>query len=303
MNTHTIAGVHTAIPTPFRDGRVDYRALAHLIENQVAGGVRWIVPVGTTGESPTLTGSEHIDVITRAVELVRGRCLVIGGTGSNNTSEAIHYTQEAERAGVDGVLLATPYYNKPNQRGIYAHYRAIAESAPDIFQVLYHIPGRCVVGIDIDTVVRLAQDCPNIVAIKDAGWDIQRIAALRIALDQAGLTDFIILSGDDAMTLDFMRVWASWVVSVASNIIPIQVVNMVDAMSGWRLQEAERIADRYQRVFEHLFIEVNPVPTKESLAMLSPDIYTPDVRLPMVGMTDVNRETLRTTLQNIGIIS
>lgn len=131
--------------------------------------------------------------------------MVIGGTGSNSTAEAIHYTQEAAQVGVDGVLLATPYYNKPNQRGLYAHYRAIAENSPNIFHVMYHIPGRCVVGLDIDTVVRLAQDCPNIIGIKDAGGDTERIANMRTALDNAGLTNFTILSGDDWMTLDFMR--------------------------------------------------------------------------------------------------
>lgn len=288
-------GTYTALVTPFRGDRIDEVAFADLIEAQVTAGIDGIVPVGTTGESPTLDHEEHLRVIQIAVETAAGRCKVIAGTGSNATTEAIALTVEAAKAGADAALLVAPYYNKPSQEGLYRHYRAIAEST-DIPLVLYSIPGRCGIEIGVETTRRLAADCSNIVAIKEAGGSVDRVSALRQALPE----DFVILSGDDSLTVPFMAVGAEGVISVASNLIPADVAALVRDFRNGDIAAAVRTHAKLFRLFKDLFIEPNPVPVKAALALLGR--MEPDVRLPLCEMTEANRDTLQSTLEAVGIL-
>ena len=227
-------GTYTALVTPFRRGRVDEAAFQNLVGEQIRGGVDGIVPTGTTGESPTLEFSEHIRVIELAVQTAKGKIKVIAGTGANSTAEAIELTQAAEAVGADGSLLVSPYYNKPSQEGLFQHFKKIAK-ATKLPIVLYSIPGRCNIAIEVATVKRLAKVCENIVGIKEAGGDADRVSQLRQALGQA----FSILSGDDALTLPFMSVGAEGVFSVASNIIPRQLSRMVNAHASGKNRRIE----------------------------------------------------------------
>jgi len=288
-------GTYTAIVTPFRDGAVDEGALERLIEWQIESGVTGIVAVGTTGESPTLTSAEHCRVIALAVKAARGRCKVIGGTGSNSTVEAIALTRDAERAGADGVLLVTPYYNKPTQEGLFRHYRAIAsETALPI--ILYSIPGRCGIEIAVDTAARLAGECANIVSIKEAGGSVERVSQLRAALP-AGFT---ILSGDDSLTLPFMSVGAEGVISVASNIIPREMARMVRAFAEGRAGEAGEAHTRFYPLFRDLFIEANPIPIKTALNLAGR--ISGEFRLPLCEMAPANAARLLATLRNLNLV-
>src|SRR5213594_4399138 len=219
------AGTYTAIATPFgRGGKLDDPALEHLIKTQIKGGVDGVVPVGTTGESPTLSFEEHIDLIEKTVHFAAGRIKVLAGTGGNSTDEAIYLTISADKAGADGSLQVAPYYNKPTQEGLFQHFRAIAH-ATKLPVVLYNIPGRCGVEIGVETVKCLASECKNIIGLKEAGGNADRVSRLRAELGPK----FAILSGDDSLTLPFMAVGAQGVISVASNIIPREVSQMVRA--------------------------------------------------------------------------
>ncbi len=288
-------GTFTALVTPFANNALDEAALQRLIENQIAGGVTGIVPVGTTGESPTLTHEEHLRVIELAVQCAGDRCTVIAGTGSNSTAEAIEMTVEASRLGADGALLIAPYYNKPSQEGLYLHFRAIAESSP-LPLVLYSIPSRCGIAIEVSTVARLASDCPTIIGIKEAGGDVNRVSALRGHVPDT----FDILSGDDGLTLPFMAAGAHGVISVASNLIPAEVANLVNTYTSGNAAEALAIHERLYQLFKDLFIEPNPVPIKTALAWAG--LISPDVRLPLCGMTKANAERLRSTLKSLDLI-
>lgn len=290
----TFAGTHTALVTPFRDGVFDADAFRALIEAQIAGGVEGIVPVGTTGESPTLTHEEHTEVIRVAIETAKGRCLVIAGTGSNSTNEAIALTVEAEKLGADAALLVAPYYNKPSQEGLYRHFKAIAQ-AVKIPIVLYSIPGRCGIEIGVETVARLAQDCPNITCIKEAGGSVERVNALRQVVPPA----FEIVSGDDSLTLPFLSAGAVGVISVASNYLPRDVSDLVRAWLGGNFKEASAAHHRLYPLFKDLFIEPNPVPVKYALSLRGG--MTAEVRLPLCEMTPANEERLRKTLSVIGL--
>lgn len=286
----SFAGTHTALVTPFREGGVDAAAYRGLIEEQIAGGVSGIVPVGTTGESPTLDHGEHAEVIRLAVEASRGRCLVIAGTGSNATSEAVTLTKDAERLGADAALLVAPYYNKPSQEGLYRHFRAIAESVK-IPIILYSIPGRCGIEIGVETVARLAADCTNIRAIKEAGGSVERVNQLRAALP-AG---FEILSGDDSLTLPFLSVGAVGVISVASNLFPAEVSRMVKLWLGGDTQSALAIHQKFYPLFKELFIEPNPVPVKFALSLRGK--IAPDVRLPLCEMSAANAARIEKVME------
>ncbi|MFM1769523.1 MAG: 4-hydroxy-tetrahydrodipicolinate synthase [Verrucomicrobiota bacterium] len=289
------SGTYTAIVTPFRKGKIDEAALGRLIATQIRGGVDGIVPVGTTGESPTLDYEEHIHVIKRSIELAGNRVKVLAGTGGNSTSEAIYLTKMAKKAGAHGSLQVAPYYNKPTQEGLYQHFRAIAE-ATDLPLVLYSIPGRCGVEIAVDTVQRLVAACPTIVGIKEAGGNADRVSQLRAALGDR----FTILSGDDSLTLPFMSVGANGVVSVASNVIPREVASLVRAFASGKPAAALKLHARYYPLFKDLFIETNPGPVKAALALLG--VCEEEFRLPMVPMTAKNREVLRATLKACGVL-
>jgi len=288
-------GTYTAIVTPFRDGKIDETALRRLIDLQVKGGVDGIVPVGTTGESPTLDFEEHIRVIRLSVEFARGRVKVLAGTGANSTQEAIHLTQQAEAVGADGSLQVAPYYNRPTQAGLLAHFREIAGSSR-LPLVLYSIPGRCGVEIGVETVNHLVHDSVNIVGIKEAGGNADRVSQLRAALGDK----FTILSGDDSLTLPFMAVGAQGVISVASNVIPREVSHMVKAFAKGNSAAALKLHNKFYPLFKDLFIETNPIPVKAALAMMG--MMEEEFRLPLVQMTSANREKLRKTLKAVGVL-
>lgn len=289
-------GTSTALITPFRDGKVDHEGFRRLIEAQIAGGVNGIVPVGTTGESPTLSHEEHCDVIQSAVEIAAGRVNVIGGTGSNATDEAIALTQAAEKAGADGALIVAPYYNKPSHEGLYRHFRAIAE-ATKLPIILYSIPGRCGIEISLSTVTRLAADCPNIVAIKEAGGSVERVSQLRQILPGT----FEILSGDDSLTLPFLSVGAVGLISVASNVAPALVSELVRTAREGNMTRAEELHRRLYPLFKNLFIESNPAPVKYALSLTMG--LSPELRLPLVEMSEKNRTIVRDTLADLQLHS
>lgn len=290
-------GAHTALVTPFNEkGMIDPDAYRKLIDKQFDNGIKGIVPVGTTGESATLSTEEHQLVIEMAVKQAGKRGLVIAGTGSNSTREAIDLTQSAELAGADAALLVTPYYNKPSQEGLFQHYRAIAQST-ELPLMLYSIPGRCHIQIDVETVVRLAE-FPNIRAIKEAGGVTERVVQLRAALPP----EFEILSGDDVLTVDFMKAGAVGVVSVASNLIPGAMADLTRAMLEGRVADAEAIHGKYADLFSaFLKLDTNPVPIKAALGLTGE--CRPRLRLPMVEMSDDKVAELRSTLVALGIVS
>jgi 4-hydroxy-tetrahydrodipicolinate synthase len=290
-------GTYTALVTPFRDDQIDAEAYARLIEQQIEAGIDGIVPVGTTGESPTLDHDEHIRAIRLAAEAARGRCRVMAGTGSNSTVEAILLTREAGEAGADSILSVAPYYNKPSQEGLFRHFQAIARSTK-LPVVLYSIPGRCGVEIGVETVRRLAADCPNIVAIKEAGGSVDRVSQLRAALPE----DFAILSGDDGLTLPFMAAGAVGVISVASNLVPGQVIDLVRAFALGKTDVARHLHERLYPLFKDLFIEPNPVPVKTAISLAGGGWMLPDVRLPLCEMSASNLEQLRRTLAAMDLI-
>jgi 4-hydroxy-tetrahydrodipicolinate synthase len=289
------AGTYTALVTPFRHGPVDDEGFRQLIEAQIAGGVDGIVPVGTTGESPTLSHDEHREVIKAAVEIAAGRIKVIGGTGSNSTDEAIALTQDAEKAGADGALVVAPYYNKPTPEGLYRHFRAIAE-ATKLPIILYSIPGRCGIEIGVPVVARLAQDCPNIVAIKEAGGTVERVSQLRQAVPDI----FEIISGDDSLTLPFISVGAVGVISVASNVAPGLVSELVRTARDGQMVQAEQLHRRLYPLFKNLFIESNPSPAKYALSLTMG--LSPEVRLPLVEITEESRQLVHATLADLGLL-
>ena len=282
-------GTYTALVTPFKNDALDVDAFERLIESQIAGGITGIVPVGTTGESPTLSYDERHQVIELAVKCARNRCQVIAGTGSNSTRDAIAHTQEAEALGVDGALLVAPYYNKPSQEGLFRHFQAIAE-ATKLPLMLYNIPGRCAVDIGADTVVRLAQTCRNIVSIKEASGSVDRVGEL-VARAPEGFT---VLSGDDSLTLAFLAVGASGVVSVASNLFPAEIAQLVRAFQQGEPEQAQELHRRFLPLFKELFIEPNPVPAKTALQWRG--AMSAECRLPLVEMSRANEDRLRKTI-------
>lgn len=295
MKRKILAGTYTAIVTPFEDGKVDEKGLERLVRAQIRAGVNGIVPVGTTGESPTLSYEEHIRVIELAVKCAGKRIAVVAGTGANSTEEAVYLTSAAERLGADGSLQVAPYYNKPSQEGLFEHFRAVAE-ATRLPLLLYSIPGRCGVEIGVETVRRLHRACRNVVGIKEAGGNVDRVSALRAALGSR----FLIFCGDDSLTLPFMSVGADGVISVASNVVPREVARMVTAYSARRVLEAQRLHARLYPLFKDLFLETNPVPVKAALSMLG--WIKEDLRLPLVRLSEVNRAVLRKTLEDCGVL-
>ena len=288
-------GTHTAIVTPFLDGKIDVPALERLIKSQIRGGVDGIVPVGTTGESPTVSFEEHIEIIRLSVKFAAGRIKVLAGTGGNSTEEAIFLTKAAEEAGADGSLQVAPYYNKPTQEGLFQHFHAIAR-ATKLPIILYSIPGRCGIEIAVETVDRLAHDGVNIVGIKEAGGNVDRVSQLRAALGK----NFTILSGDDALTLPFMSCGAHGVISVTSNVAPKEVVHLVDAAAKGKYDVALKLHCKLYPLFKDLFIETNPAPVKAALKMQG--ICGEEIRLPLVPVTAKTREKVAGTMKSLGLV-
>ena len=289
-------GLYTAIVTPFKDGKVDYDAFKALIEAQIAGGVDGIVPMGTTGESPTVSTEEHLEVIRVCIETVAGRCQVIAGTGANCTAEAIELTKAAAAMGADGTLQVCPYYNKPNQEGVYQHFKAIAE-ATDLPIMLYSIPGRSGIEIAVETVARLAADCPTIVAIKEAGGSVERVTQLVQALP----ADFAILSGDDGLTVPFISCGAVGLVSVTSNIAPAEMKELVDTALSRDGKKALELQKKYYPLMKGLMsLDVNPVPAKAALALRGQIGW--EIRLPLVPLAEEKHGKLADLLKSFNLL-
>jgi 4-hydroxy-tetrahydrodipicolinate synthase len=285
------AGTFTALITPFRDGSLDRGAFKALIDRQVAAGITGIVPVGTTGESPTLGSKEHLEVIQAAIEFADKRLLVVAGTGANSTSEAIELTQAAEEMGADASLQVCPYYNKPSQEGVYQHYKSVAANT-GLPLMLYSVPGRSVIEISVETVARLATDCPNVIANKEAGGSVDRVNQLVQAVPE----DFQILSGDDPLTLPFMSCGAVGLVSVASNLIPEVMVNLVARCLEGEYAEALELQKRYYPLLSGLMsLDTNPVPIKSAVALQGH--CSDEIRLPLVNLSQSKTETLRSLLK------
>lgn len=287
-------GSLVAIVTPFKQGKLDERALGDLIEWQITSGTHGIVPCGTTGESATLSHAEHDRVVAFTVEVARGRVPVVAGTGSNSTEEAIALTKHAKAAGVDGALLITPYYNKPTQEGLFLHYKAVAE-AVELPLVLYNIPGRTGVNMMPGTVERLMA-CPTIVAIKEGSGSVQQASEV-IQLCGERMT---VLAGDDALTLPMMAVGGKGVITVTANLVPSEMAQMVNAFLAGRLEEARAKHYRLYPLFTALFYETNPIPVKEALHMMGK--IESELRLPLCPMASENREKLLRVMKEAGLV-
>ena len=292
-----ISGVYTAIITPFdKNGAVEEKTFATLIEKQLKAGISGIVPCGTTGESPTLSHKEHDRVIELTVDLVGGKGLVIAGTGSNSTDEAIRLSRHAMKAGADAVLLVNPYYNKPTQQGLFLHFREIANSI-DIPCVLYNIKGRTGVNLETDTLVRLCEACPNIVGVKEASGDINQMKDVI----KKTPSYFSVLSGDDNMTLELIRAGGHGVVSVASNLIPEKMITLVNAALKGDYATAQSLDHELGILFKATFLETNPIPIKAAMSMAG--LCLEKYRLPMCPLSSkAHRVRLREILEELEII-
>ena len=285
-------GSFVAIVTPFKNGEVDYAKLTELVEWHIESGTHGIVPCGTTGESPTLSHEEHAKVVEHVVKSVGGRVPVIAGAGSNSTREAIWLTKHAKECGADAALSITPYYNKPTQRGLVEHYKAITAEV-DIPIVMYNVPGRTGVKMAPDTVAELAK-IPTIVAIKEACGSIEQVCEI------LSRCDITVLSGDDSLTYPMIAVGGSGVISVAANVIPTDMAAMVDAANNGDIEKAKALHYRYWRLFRDLFVETNPIPVKSAMGMMGR--IDPGVRLPLCPMSDANTAKLRATLESCGVL-
>jgi len=280
--------------TPFaKDGSVDYGKLREIVGEQVAAGIEGICAVGTSGESPTLSHEEHHKVIEKTIEFAAGRALIVAGTGANSTAEAVSLTKAAiSMGGADASLQVTPYYNKPNAEGLYRHFMTVADLGLPV--ILYNVPGRTGREIPLDVVVRLAAH-PNVVAIKEAAGSVDRVSAIK-----AALPDFTVLSGDDSLALPMIAVGAAGVISVASNVIPREMGDMVRLALAGDFVQARGLHAKYYGLFRDLFIDVNPVMVKEALALMGR--IEPVFRLPLCETDDARRARLRKTLEELDLI-
>lgn len=288
-------GVWTALATPFREGdlAVDFDALDRHVDAQIAAGVDVLIPCGTTGESPTLTHDEHDAVVERVVRRAAGRVPVVAGTGSNATAEALRLTRHAAECGADGALVVCPYYNRPSPRMLAAHFRAVAAAAPALPVVLYNVPSRTGVDLQPETVAEIRRECPNVAGIKEACGDAQRVARIR------ALTDIAVLSGDDALTVEMIRLGATGVVSVASNAAPRRVGDLVRAALAGDFAAAGRIQDSLTPLFRALFVEPNPVPVKRALELQG--VCSAAVRPPLLPSSPETTALLRDVLASLPV--
>ncbi len=294
MKLRPLTGTITALATPFRDGQVSYPDLKKLVAHQLKGGIDGLVPVGTTGESPTLDYDEHLEVIRFTIAEAKGRVPVIAGTGSNSTAEALKLTKLSHEAGADAMLVVAPYYNKPSQEGLMDYFSALAE-ATDRPIILYSIPGRCGIEISVGVVERLRAKYKHLAWIKEAGGSVDRVDQLKNALGK----DITVLSGDDSLTLPFMSVGAEGVISVASNLYVKPISQMVKLALANDFTAAAKIHRKLYPAFKTLFIEPNPVPIKYALRRAG-IIQSDEVRSPLVGMTEANTKTLEKVLAAVG---
>lgn len=294
MKLRPLTGAITALVTPFKNESVSFDELRKLTEFQIKSGIHGLVPVGTTGESPTLSNEEHLDVIRAVIDTAAKRVPVIAGTGSNSTHEALNLTRASHQAGADAMLVVAPYYNKPSQEGLYRHFAAIAEQT-DRPIILYSVPGRCGIEISVAVVERLRKKYSHVSYIKEAGGSVDRVDQLKQALGG----DITVLSGDDSLTLPFMAVGAEGVISVASNLLPSEVAQLVEAALSGDFQKAATWHRKLYPTFKTIFIEPNPVPIKAALARAG-YISSAQVRSPLCEMTEANHKVLTTVLAEIG---
>ena len=289
-----IKGTITAMVTPFaQDGSVDFGRLASIVEAQVAGGVEGICAVGTSGESPTLSHEEHHKVIEKTIEFAGGKVTIVAGTGANSTSEAVSLTKAVvSMGGADATLQVTPYYNKPNAEGLYRHFMTVADLGLPV--ILYNVPGRAGKEIPLDVVIRLAKH-PNVVAIKEAAGSVDRVSAIKNALP-----DFTVLSGDDSLTVPMISVGAEGVISVASNVIPREMSDMVRFALAGDFAKAREYHAKYYELFRDLFIDVNPVMVKEAMALMGKIERV--FRLPLCETDDAKLAQMKKTLEGAGIL-
>jgi 4-hydroxy-tetrahydrodipicolinate synthase len=297
MKVDWMRGCATALVTPFTaDGAIDEDRLRALVDRQITGGVKLLVPCGTTGESATMTEAEDQRVIAITVEVARGRARVVAGAGSNSTASAIEYSQRARDLGADAVLQVAPWYNKPTQEGLYAHFSAIANAIPDLPVMLYNVPGRTSSNIAAQTVLRLAADCENVVAVKEASGNLAQI--MEILRERPA--NFSVLSGDDAVTLPLIALGAEGIVSVASNEIPDLMSSMTELALAGDWNEARALHYRLLPLMEINFIESSPGPVKAAMAMMG--LLEENFRLPLVPITDKSRASIREVITELGLL-
>lgn len=288
-------GAFVAIVTPFTDGKLDEQGLKDLIEFQIAGGTHGIVPCGTTGESATLTHAEHHRVVELTIKTVAGRVPVLAGTGSNSTSESIELTRAAKKAGADGALMITPYYNKPSQEGLFQHFKTVAE-AVDIPIILYNVPSRTSVNMLPETVARCAQ-VANIVGVKEATADLNQISQVIRLCPK----DFAVMSGDDFTSMPTVMIGGAGVISVTSNVAPRDMAAMMDAALAGDIAKAQELHYKLLPLMQAMFIDTNPVPAKTALAMMG-KIKSGLPRLPLYKMNEGNEEKLKKVLTAYGLV-
>ena len=291
-----IHGSIVAIVTPFADGEVDYRRLEELVEFHVESGTHGIVPVGTTGESPTLSHAEHKEVVKFTVGAVGGRIPVVAGTGSNSTQEAVEFTKFAEKAGADAALVVAPYYNKPTQEGIYRHFRTLAGET-SLPLILYNVPGRTAVNTEPETVERLFSDCENIIGIKEATGSLEQASRIIHLCGE----EFTLLSGDDAVNYPLLAIGARGFITVTANIVPGDVAELYDSFRRGDIEEARRLHYRLLPLNSVLFVESNPIPVKAALALMGK--IEPDIRAPLYPLSGGNLEKLETEMRAYGLLS
>lgn len=287
-------GSLVALITPFSRGQVDEKAFQHFVDWQIKQGTHGLVPVGTTGESPTLSHEEHMRVVELCVEAAARRVPVIAGTGSNSTEEAIALTRHAKEAGADAALVVTPYYNRPTQEGLYLHYKAIAD-AVDIPIVIYNIPGRCAVDMTVETMARLAK-IPNIVGVKDATNDPARPLRTRLAISP----EFCQLSGEDATVTAFLGQGGHGCISVTANVAPRLCAELHEAWQKGDMDRVWKLRDRLMPLHEAMFVETSPVPVKYAASLLGKS--APDVRLPLAPCSAAAKERVRAALEQVGVL-
>jgi 4-hydroxy-tetrahydrodipicolinate synthase len=292
----TLSGSIPALVTPFDGDAVDYDALDAIVDWQIDEGSSGLVPVGTTGESPTLSHDEHKLVVERVVSRAAGRVPVIAGAGSNNTAEAIDFARHAQSVGADAILVVTPYYNKPGQEGLYAHYRAI-DAAADLPTIIYNIPGRSVINMSVETMARLHQDGRAIIGVKDATANMVRVSEQRAAIGP----DFIQLSGEDATAISFNAHGGHGCISVTANVAPALCAQMQAACAANDFAKALEIHDTLMPLHTALFVETNPSPVKVALEMLGK--CKADVRLPMVPVSEATRSQVQDAMRFAGLLN
>jgi 4-hydroxy-tetrahydrodipicolinate synthase len=289
------SGSTVAIVTPFKDGKIDVKTLQKLVEFQIKNGTNGIVPCGTTGESCTLDYEEHEKVIEVCIEVAKGRVPVMAGTGSNSTKEAVEMTKRAAQAGADASLQVSPYYNKPTQKGLYLHFKAVADSV-DIPIIIYNIAGRTAVNILPETIAKLARDCKNIVGVKEASGSLDQMAQIRDLCPKS----FQLLSGDDNLTLPLLAIGGTGVISVAANIVPQDVAALVDEFLKGNIEKAQKLHYKLMPLVKALFIETNPIPLKTAMGLMG--MCSPDMRLPLCAMAEDNLAKLKKALKDYGLI-